>query len=92
MDMRRLVGRNLRRHRLDKGLTQEQLAERSGYSQQQISNVERGIENPTVVTLYWLAHALEIEPHLFMMPDPEAAGEKPAPHPKRPAPRGPRRP
>jgi len=34
MDMRKLVGRNVRRIRLRKGLTQERLAELCGFSQQ----------------------------------------------------------
>ncbi|WP_316979501.1 helix-turn-helix domain-containing protein [Shumkonia mesophila] len=60
MDMRKLVGRNLRRLRLKKGLTQEQFAERSGFSQQYISGLEQGRRNPTVVTLYELATALGV--------------------------------
>jgi predicted transcriptional regulator len=39
MDMRRLVGRNVKRFRENKGLTQEQLAEVSGFSQQYISSL-----------------------------------------------------
>jgi transcriptional regulator with XRE-family HTH domain len=39
-------------------LTQEQLAEISGFSQQYISGLELGRRNPTVVTLYELATAL----------------------------------
>jgi transcriptional regulator with XRE-family HTH domain len=58
MDMRKLVGRNVRRIRKKRGLTQEQLAEISGFSQQYISGLERGQRNPTVVTLYELASAL----------------------------------
>jgi transcriptional regulator with XRE-family HTH domain len=58
MDMRRLVGGNVRRIRQKKGLTQEQLADISGFSQQYISGVERGHRNPTVVTVYELATAL----------------------------------
>jgi DNA-binding XRE family transcriptional regulator len=42
MDMRRLVGRNVKRLREKKGLTQEQFAEISGFSQQYISSLERG--------------------------------------------------
>ena len=57
MDMRRLVGRNVRRIRLEKGLTQEAFAERSGFSQQYLSSLERGTRNPTVVTLFELASA-----------------------------------
>jgi transcriptional regulator with XRE-family HTH domain len=60
MDMRKLVGRNVRRIRLKKGLTQEQFAEVSGFSQQYISSLERGHRNPTVVTLYELATALGV--------------------------------
>jgi transcriptional regulator with XRE-family HTH domain len=60
MDMRRLVGRNVKRIRQEKGLTQEQLAEISGFSQQYISGLEQGRRNPTIVSLYELATALEV--------------------------------
>jgi transcriptional regulator with XRE-family HTH domain len=60
MDMRKLVGRNVGRIRREKGLTQEQLAEISGFSQQYISGLEQGRRNPTVVTLYELASALGV--------------------------------
>lgn len=60
MDMRILVGRNVKRFRQRKGLTQEQFAEVSGFSQQYISSLENGRRNPTVVTLYELATALGI--------------------------------
>ena len=66
MDMRRLVGRNLARIRTAKGLTQEALAERSGFSQQYLSGLERGRRNPTVVTLYELAQALGVD-HLDLL-------------------------
>jgi len=58
MDMRKLVGRNVRKIRLRIGLTQEQFAERSGFSQQYISGLEKGRRNPTIVTIYELAKAL----------------------------------
>ena len=61
MDMRRLVGRNLARVRNAKGLTQEALAERSGFSQQYLSGLEQGRRNPTIVTLYELAQALDVD-------------------------------
>lgn len=60
--MRKLVGRNVERLRRAKGLTQEQLAERSGFSQQYISGLENGQRNPTVVTLYEIASALDASP------------------------------
>jgi transcriptional regulator with XRE-family HTH domain len=62
MDMRKLVGGNVRTIRQAKGMTQEQLAEQSGFSQQYISDLERGRRNPTVVTLYELAQALGSTP------------------------------
>lgn len=62
MDMRKLVGRNVRRLRLAAGMTQEEYAERSGFSQQYISDLERGRRNPTIVSLFELAQALEASP------------------------------
>lgn len=72
MDMRKLVGRNLARLRREKGLTQEQIAERSGFSQQYLSGLERGRRNPTVVTLYELAQALGVSHTELVKPDEEA--------------------
>jgi transcriptional regulator with XRE-family HTH domain len=60
MDMRKLVGRNAARLRSAAGLKQEALAEKSGFSQQFISDLERGKCNPTVLTLYELATALGV--------------------------------
>jgi transcriptional regulator with XRE-family HTH domain len=60
MDMRKLVGRNVKRVRQDKGLTQEELADRSGFSQQYISGLEQGRRNPTIVSIYELATALGV--------------------------------
>jgi transcriptional regulator with XRE-family HTH domain len=45
----------------DLALTQEALAEKSAFSQQFISDLERGKCNPTVVTLYELATALGVD-------------------------------
>ena len=66
MDMRKLVGQNVKRIRLKAGLTQEEFADRSGFSQQYISSLENGKRNPTVVTLYELATALGVS-HLELM-------------------------
>ena len=60
MDMRALVGENVKRIRLARGLTQEQFAEQSGFSQQYLSTLERGHRNPSIVTLYKLATALGV--------------------------------
>ena len=68
MDMRKLVGRNVRAVRQAQGMTQEQLAEKSGFSQQYISDLERGRRNPTVVSLYELAEALGSTPVQLLEP------------------------
>lgn len=69
MDMRLLVGRNLKRIRVERGLTQEELAERSGFAQQYISDVERGRRNPTIVSLWELAQAIGVTPVDLITPD-----------------------
>lgn len=73
MDMRKLVGRNFARLRREKGLTQEQVEERSGFSQQYLSGLERGRRNPTVVTLFELAQALDISHVELVKPDNDSA-------------------
>ena len=61
MDMRKLVGGNFARLRREKGLTQEEVEARSGFSQQYISGLENGSRNPTIITLYELAQALGVD-------------------------------
>ena len=69
MDMRKLVGQNVRVCRQAKGLTQEQFAEQSGFSQQYISSLENGRRNPTIVTIYELAKALGVSHMDLLRPD-----------------------
>lgn len=69
MDMRKLVGGNFARLRREKGLTQEQVEEISGFSQQYLSDLERGKRNPTIVTLYELAQALGVSHVDLVRPD-----------------------
>lgn len=68
MDMRKLVGRNVRAARVELGMTQERLADVSGFSQQYISDLERGLRNPTIVSLYELADALSVTPVELLKP------------------------
>ncbi|WP_427149653.1 helix-turn-helix domain-containing protein [Rhizobium leguminosarum] len=74
MDMRRLVGKNFARLRHEKGLTQEDVAARSGFSQQYISGLESGRRNPTIVTLFELAQALNVS-HIDLVLDSAEEGE-----------------
>ena len=85
MDIRHLVGGNVRRRRLELRLTQEQFATASGFAQQYLSDLERGRRNVTLLTLHELAGALELRPYQLLLeehaaldaavggPDPEAS-------------------
>ena len=66
MDMRKLVVDNAAQIRKEKLLTQEALDAKSWLSQQYISGFENGQRNPTIVTLYELACAIEVE-HLDLL-------------------------
>jgi transcriptional regulator with XRE-family HTH domain len=61
MDMRKLVGQNVRRIRQQRGMTQEQLSETSGFTQQYLSGLESGRRNPTIVSIYQIATALGVD-------------------------------
>ncbi len=60
MDVRALVGRNVRRFRTVAGLSQEGLAFRCGLDRTYVSGIERGVRNPTVVVLDRIARALGV--------------------------------
>ena len=54
------IGLNILRYRKEQGITQEQLAEMTGYSRQHIQRVETAYTAPTVATLLDLSEALNI--------------------------------
>jgi transcriptional regulator with XRE-family HTH domain len=54
-------GKNLRQQRTDKGLSQEALAEKADLDPTYISGIERGVRNPSVLSIVRIAEALEIE-------------------------------
>ena len=62
MDIRAVVGKNVRHFREVKGLSQEELAFDADLHRTYVSGVERGIRNPTVIIIAKLATALGIEP------------------------------
>ncbi|MBG9734861.1 helix-turn-helix domain-containing protein [Paenibacillus alvei] len=64
-DLLKLVGEQLRMIRIAKGLSQEQVAERTGkegMGKSRISDIESGKVNVTLKTLESLMHALDIVP------------------------------
>ncbi|HWE45765.1 MAG TPA: helix-turn-helix transcriptional regulator [Caulobacteraceae bacterium] len=66
-----LVGRNVRRLRKGREMTQEGLAERAEVSQQYVSDLERGRNNPTILQLQKLATALGVRPHELLLEPPK---------------------
>eukprot|EP01036_Dinobryon_divergens_P052756 gene52756-70526_t len=59
MDVRQTVGRNLRRLRVERGLSQEALAHDAGVAPSFVSQIENGLRSPTVTLLQDLADALK---------------------------------
>jgi transcriptional regulator with XRE-family HTH domain len=59
-DVRRIVGSNVRRLRRAAGISQAELANRMGVDRAYVSGLELGQRNPTVVTLWHLAQALNV--------------------------------
>lgn len=60
MTWEEIVGKNIRRLRKARGVTQEQLAAEAGMAMRYLSGVERGEENPTLRFLAKIADALEV--------------------------------
>lgn len=61
-DLRQALGRNLRRHRQQLGLSQEQFAEFLGFHRNFVGELERGKRNPTLRSVEAYAAMLEVEP------------------------------
>ncbi|MFN8203872.1 MAG: helix-turn-helix transcriptional regulator [Solirubrobacteraceae bacterium] len=60
------LGRAVKALRTERSLTQEQLANESGLHQHWISDIERGVRNPSYLSLWRLAAALDIAPSELM--------------------------
>ena len=57
----KVLGKRIAEIRKSNGLTQESLAEKTGYSVEFISLVERGLNAPSVAGLAKIAKALKVE-------------------------------
>lgn len=55
-----VLRKNVRRYRLERGLTQEALAVRSGLTAAYISKLERGEQNPSIVVVAKVAKGLGV--------------------------------
>lgn len=80
MDGRKLVAWNLRRIRVQAGLSQEKLAADADIDRAYMGRLERELENPTVALLDRLTSALGVHiSTLFVEPKPGEARPKPLP-------------
>ncbi|HTB05823.1 MAG TPA: helix-turn-helix transcriptional regulator [Bacteroidia bacterium] len=61
MDEIKQIGRNIRKFRVKKGLTQLDLAAMCGLEETAIGRLENGNTNPTIKTLLKLAKALDVK-------------------------------
>ena len=62
MDIKQKFGQNLRYMRKKKGLSQEKFAFEADIHRTYVSDVERGIRNPTITVVEKLAKALDVSP------------------------------
>lgn len=60
MKLRQVVAKNLRKLRGERGLSQEELADRAGLNRNYVGMIEREENAPTVDTLEVLAKALDV--------------------------------
>ncbi|MGL3108206.1 helix-turn-helix domain-containing protein [Bradyrhizobium sp. BR 1432] len=62
------------------GLSQEELAERANIHRTYVSQIERGLKSPTIITLLKLSNALETTPSKLMKQLESELGLQPRQH------------
>jgi transcriptional regulator with XRE-family HTH domain len=60
MEIKHLLGANVRRLRESMGWSQDKLSEKSGLHRTYISGIERGIRNPTISIVDQVARSLNV--------------------------------
>lgn len=71
-----LFGCNLKRLRTSAGLSQEELAARSGLHRTYVSSVERGNRNVSLENIFALAGALKCDPRDLLAPPRDGDGDE----------------
>ena len=61
-DPRATLGKQVRKLRLERGLSQEKLAELANLHRNYVGGVERGERNIAIINIVALAHALRVRP------------------------------
>jgi transcriptional regulator with XRE-family HTH domain len=67
-DPRAVFGKQVRKLRLQQGLSQEKLAELAGLHRNYVGGVERGERNIALLNIVALAHALKVKPGKLLDP------------------------
>ncbi len=67
MDILRVAGGNIRKLREASGLSQQELAERSGLKRSYMGYIERGEKDVTLTTLRRIAIALHVHPSVLLI-------------------------
>ncbi len=67
MDLPHILGRNVRQARLQKGISQEELAFQADMKRSYLSDLERGVRNPSIKAIGRLASALGVEPSSLLV-------------------------
>jgi transcriptional regulator with XRE-family HTH domain len=68
-DLARAVGGNLRRYRLERGMSQEAFAEVLGFHRTYVGGLERGERNLSLRSVEHLAASIGVEPLDLLIPD-----------------------
>jgi len=71
--LKSLLGLNVRRFRVNSGLSQEELSEKAGISVAFLGAIERGEKWPSPSTLDGIAHGLGINPYDLLKPEKTAS-------------------
>lgn len=54
------LGAAIRAARVERGISQEELAHRAGTDRSYLSSIERGAQNPGIVSILRMAHAMDM--------------------------------
>jgi len=60
IDLKTLLGMAIKTQRASLGISQEELAHRAGLHRTYVSDLERGVRNPSVASIEKIARALEL--------------------------------
>ena len=72
VELVKILSDNLRRLRLERGLSQEALAERCGLHRTYIGSIERGERNATLGSIEVIANSLNVSVPLLLSKDAES--------------------